>query len=238
MKETFYFSHDTNAFGDPKIRLLVYEFGLWSYGAFWLIIELLAQQRGFKLLRKDLEKVLVASVNTPNGVDDVSEDAYGKMIAKCICHGLLCCDDKYVWSDSFNERMQRRKDISVKRSIAGKIGSTIRWENEDGVAIAKQKFIANSKGKESKVNIYSNTFSSVWVRYPRKIGSKHAYRHFQATVKTDQDLISINKALDNYLACEEVKKGMVKYGSTWFNEWQDWVDYAPAKPKAEGSWGR
>jgi len=68
-------------------------------------------------------------------------------------------------------------------------------------------------------------FEHLWNRYPKKLGKKHAIRHFKATVKTLENLRDINKALDHYLASERVAKNFVQNGSTWFNGWQDWVDF-------------
>lgn len=83
-------------------------------------------------------------------------------------------------------------------------------------------------------------FDEVWGQYPVKDGKKAAERHFRATVKTLEDFEAIKKALQNYLASDKVKKGFIKNGSTWFNNWRDWVGYTetarpePPKPGEEG----
>ena len=68
-------------------------------------------------------------------------------------------------------------------------------------------------------------FSEIWERYPNKDGKKQAENHFKSSVKTENDWKNINKALDNYLKSEKVLKGFIKNGSTWFNNWLDWVDF-------------
>jgi len=70
-------------------------------------------------------------------------------------------------------------------------------------------------------------FEAIWGRYPKKHGKGAAERHFRATVKAGIDLLAINTALDNYLRCDRVKSGFPKDGSTWFNEWREWIDQAP-----------
>lgn len=78
----------------------------------------------------------------------------------------------------------------------------------------------NTKDKE----IYILAFEKIWERYPNKDGRKAAERHFSATVKTPEQINQINKALDNYLQHlqkEDWKRP--KNGSTWFNNWQDWI---------------
>lgn len=69
-------------------------------------------------------------------------------------------------------------------------------------------------------------FENIWTRYPLKDGKKDAERHFNATVETEEDWQGINKALNNYLKhlqTETWKKP--KNGSTWFNNWRDWIDW-------------
>ncbi len=68
-------------------------------------------------------------------------------------------------------------------------------------------------------------FEKIWVKYPNRIGKKAAFKHFKASVKTKKNLTDIYKALENYKASKRVKKGYVQNGSTWFNNWQDWVNY-------------
>src|SRR5690606_32359467 len=77
-------------------------------------------------------------------------------------------------------------------------------------------------------------FEKIWSEYPRREGRKQAEKHFNASVKTEQDWIDINNALKVYIQSgpvkEELSKGSVKYikqGSSWFNNWRD---YVPDKP--------
>lgn len=65
-------------------------------------------------------------------------------------------------------------------------------------------------------------FDRIWASYPKPVGKKQALRHYNSTVKTPQDVIDIGIALENYKKSQEVEKGFVKNGSTWFNEWRDW----------------
>lgn len=67
-------------------------------------------------------------------------------------------------------------------------------------------------------------FSEIWEKYPNNDGKKAAERSFKASVETEKDWLDINNALDNYLKSEKVLKGFIKNGSTWFNNWRDWID--------------
>jgi len=87
----------------------------------------------------------------------------------------------------------------------------------------KDKDKIKDKVKEKQ---YKPDFQEVWDKYPSKDGRKAAERHFEATVCTEEDFININKALNNYLIhlkTNDWKKP--KNGSTWFNNWKDWVDW-------------
>jgi len=77
-------------------------------------------------------------------------------------------------------------------------------------------------------------FEELWSKYPNKDGKKAALKHFESSVKTEKDERDIRIALDNYLNSERVLKGFIKNGSTWFNNWQDWIDVDKPKEKAWG----
>jgi hypothetical protein len=79
------------------------------------------------------------------------------------------------------------------------------------------------------------SFEILWVKYPKdkdglRKGKKEAERHFIASVKTEQDWKDINRAIEKYAKSETVLKGFVKNGSTWFNNWRDYIP-PPEKPR-------
>lgn len=97
---------------------------------------------------------------------------------------------------------------------------TVRGQSKD----SKRDTTIRLKTKTKKKHTFD--FDSIWEKYPNKDGKKAAEKHFNTTVKTEDNYSDINKALDNYLAnlkTETWKKP--KNGSTWFNNWQDWIDY-------------
>jgi len=70
-------------------------------------------------------------------------------------------------------------------------------------------------------------FDTIWDQYPDKSGKKQAKKHFNVSVKNNQDWENIIIALNNYLQSGRVKNGYIQKGSTWFNNWQDWIDPTP-----------
>jgi len=141
-KDTYYFPHDINAFLDPKIRVLISEYGIMSYAVFWIIVEMLASQKDYKIpvdgFIKSLKPILqgkhieYSENGTPQGdgfydddnnrVDDLLvgchriELAYATGIFhKMIEVGLFKTDGQYFWSNSLFERMQNREIKSQKQ---------------------------------------------------------------------------------------------------------------------------
>ena len=72
----------------------------------------------------------------------------------------------------------------------------------------------------------ADCFDDLWSIYPRKDGKKGALSHYNASVKTKEDMEHIDFALGAYLAYikrEAVELKFIKKGETWFNNWQDWT---------------
>lgn len=72
-------------------------------------------------------------------------------------------------------------------------------------------------------------FDGIYDKYPNRDSRKQAEKHFQSSVKTEQDFLDIQKALANYI--KHLQSEMWKQpqsAKTWFNNWKDWVNYKPA----------
>ena len=114
----------------------------------------------------------------------------------------------------------------------------MRWHSERNAngMLSKDKTKAKDKSKDKDKKDTSSVFDfeSVWLKYPRKLGKTEAEKHFRASIKNPTDLDRIFRALDNYLA-DIKEKGTedryIQHGSTWFNKWQEWVDYVPQGSK-------
>ena len=79
------------------------------------------------------------------------------------------------------------------------------------------------------------SFEKLWEAYPNRQGKKNAKRHFLGSVKDINGLQSIWSALKNYTESGNVKNGFIKNGSTWFNEWQDWIEPTEIMMKGNGN---
>lgn len=135
----------------------------------------------------------------------------------------------------FNKNFDIWKPLSKKITLAKKIISVVQKDNK---SLSKMIPTKETITKETTTKEKSNAhFEELWEKYPRKLGKKLAEEHFKTSVKTEEDLKNITKALDNFLKSstvkEAIKKGDMKYipyGSTWFNNYsQDWIN----PPKTE-----
>ncbi len=113
-------------------------------------------------------------------------------------------------------------------------------ESKSNHSRTKVDTITNNDNNETiKQNIRAFPFKDIWDKYPKKLGRKQAERHFGYSIKTKKDFEDIQTALNNYLKSERVAKGYVQNGATWFNNWQDWVDFTEtlcAKCKGKGKY--
>ena len=124
------------------------------------------------------------------------------------------------------------RSIMATLSLRGMAGAYMGLVSPTPGAKVKDKVLDKDKVKVKDVWATEEKFLQLWERYPNKDGRKDALRHFMATTHTAQDWLDIQNALDHYLKSDRVKNGFVKNGSTWFNNWKDWVNYKEV-PRAD-----
>jgi hypothetical protein len=157
-KDAYYFSHDTNARRDPKILAMISEFGAEGYGIYWMVIEMLAEQEGYKLEHKKWVSHAIAMET------QCERNTVVSFIEKGIeDYELFKSDGEYFWSESLLRRMEIKDSKRKKRSEAGKAGALARWGKEkkkednkewqshgNRMADAYERNADYSKGKERK----------------------------------------------------------------------------------------
>lgn len=223
MKDAYYFSHDSNARNDQRLLAVRMQYGMRGYGIYFGIIEMLRDAAGYKLWVDDCSTI---AFDLREPLEDV--EAIVKQF------GLFAFDGDAFYSPSLLARMEELDKKRAQRSNAGRIGGLVSSSNRQAIVNDR----STSKVKESKVkeSIKKHTseffeeipkpkfdFEMIWSRYPCKDGKKAALRYFKSSVKTQKDFEDIQTALQNYLQCEKVNKGYTKNGSTWFNNWRDWI---------------
>lgn len=130
-KDCYYFTHDYSARHDPKLECLFLDHGIAGIGAYWCIVEMMYEQgcrleknyeRLAKLLR--VEAKFIASIIEQYDLFIVSEDSISSASVQ----------------RRFQERMERSKEKSDARSVAGRIG---------GIRSGEAR---RSKSKQSEAN--------------------------------------------------------------------------------------
>lgn len=125
----------------------------------------------------------------------------------------------------------RVKEWRKKQNDTGHDTQMIRDKNKK-----KEEEVEVEKEKRKEKDFIAD-FAAIWGRYPSRDGRKAAEKSFYASVKTPEDLTLIHAALEAYLASDRVKNGYIKNGSTWFNNWRDWIpaekEKKPASPEAQ-----
>lgn len=150
-KETFYFSHDSNALTDTKILNMRADYGLEGYGLYWAIIEMMRNEEDYKLsLDKNTYRAIKTLTNTEIDIE--------KYIRDCLDdYELFKEENGKFYSSSLLKRMQKKDEKSaIAREKAYK-----RW-NSNATAIQKQCNINANKVKENKENKNKekNTFAA------------------------------------------------------------------------------
>lgn len=155
-KETFYFSHDSNARNDIKIKAMRKTYGLEGYGMYWLIIETLREEVEHKL---PIKEYVFDGIATDAGLD---AQFIQKYIDDCINKfELFQSDGEYFWSRSLMERMEKMHNIREKRKAAARASVQKRLTNDDDNNTNAQQMLNKcstnaqqmlSKTQQNKIN--------------------------------------------------------------------------------------
>lgn len=71
-------------------------------------------------------------------------------------------------------------------------------------------------------------FALIWNKYPKKLGKAKSHSIFKKTVKSLEDFNNILLAVEKFISYHKAKNTepqFIPHGSTWFKQWQDWVNY-------------
>ena len=141
LKDTFFFPHDFGARNDPKLLSLMESHGVGGIGVFWCIIEQIYEQGG-TLPLSSCKSIAFALHVDCKIIEDV-----------VLNHGLFQNDGKMFWSESVNNRLDKRKDIANKRKEAAqKRWKSAQNENEESNcnANAMQDYANKEKKRKGK----------------------------------------------------------------------------------------
>lgn len=109
-----WFSHDSSASRDRKVRRLIKREGVEGYGRWWLLCEALASTRGHRLDVSDEESMEILADELLCGVDELGE-FLGQLSDVGLIRGL---DEGLVYS----ERMERNALTFGAKRAGGRLG--------------------------------------------------------------------------------------------------------------------
>jgi hypothetical protein len=197
-KDTYYFQHDYEPTSDPKIQALLNSFGGLGYGLWWRIIEMLHSEELHKLQHKKFIYLAIA------GQMSTSVEQVEQFINFCINDvELFETDGAFFWSDRVNRNIEKRTDISTKRSFAGKES-------------ARQRNISSTSVQQVLTDVQQNPTKE------RK-GNKRKGKEIESTIPSFFDFYEYAKTLDGFH--EQLEKPIKRKYDSWVaNDWKDGKD--------------
>jgi len=187
MKDTFYFPHDYNARNDLKMQALIDECGAAGYGIFWAIIEIMHEEDDHELLMNSTICRAIAK-QMATSVEQIETVVKSCLSVELFIEG----GNGKIYSERVQRNIDKRIELSEKRSKAGKISAKVR-ENAASVKQAltsveqnptkerKGKERKESKLKESKLIIgdkspYFKKCTDIYFQfYEKQVGLKPAF---------------------------------------------------------------
>lgn len=110
--QSYWFSHDTDAWSDINIELMMSVYGAEGYGFYWVIVETLSMEESYKLPLNNKGYIAVLSRRMQTNPEKLSE-----FIDDCInSFNLFISDDSFFWSESLIKRLGIRDNVKKARS--------------------------------------------------------------------------------------------------------------------------
>lgn len=119
-KESYYFSHDSNARNDVKIIKLRRQLGLEGYGLYWCLIEMLRDTPEYKLPIESIDDIAFSLNISKEKVETVIKN-----------YELFVVDEDQFFSERLIRNMEKYIDTKKRLSDAGKLGMKNRYDKKD-----------------------------------------------------------------------------------------------------------
>ena len=118
-KESYYFSHDSNARNDVKIIKLRRQLGLEGYGIYWCLIEMLRDTPDYKLPIDSVDDIAFSLNTSKEKVETVINN-----------YELFIVDEQLFFSERLIRNMEKYTETKKRLSEAGKSGMAKRYNKE------------------------------------------------------------------------------------------------------------
>jgi len=122
-KDTYFFSHDSFARRDPKIMAMMSIYSSAGYGYYWILVEMMREQDGYKLNIDGKYSYKVIGTEL-----DIADKDAEEFVDDCVNEfGLFRIEDGHLISDSLLSRM---KHLDDKREM-GRKSAKKRWDKHN-----------------------------------------------------------------------------------------------------------
>jgi len=169
----------------------------------------------------------------------------GKRDISVTCHGVVTVVSRRMRREAKSREQARlrkqrqRSHAGITDALASKAIEAERKTLDPPLQSPPSQTGGNGGKRKPKNPIPKDTlrhwFETVWSRHPRKRGNKEkAYQRFSKTVTSPDRYQDCFKAVENYAA--EMKRlgtpeDRIAYASTWFGQWETWIDVEPVATK-------
>lgn len=119
-KESYYFSHDSNARNDVKIIKLRRQLGLEGYGIYWCLIEMLRDTPDYKLPIDSVDDIAFSLNTSKEKVETVINN-----------YELFTVDEQLFFSERLIRNMEKYTETKKRLSEAGKVAMKNRYQKKD-----------------------------------------------------------------------------------------------------------
>lgn len=151
-KESYWFSHDSNASTNPKLLALIRKYGYEGYGRWWRLLERLRDSEEYKF-----------DISTPFAWEVLGQDLMMNpeeaeaFVKDCIdYYQLLETDGKTFWSDSLMDRMEyweKRREVLRERGRKGGKASGKKRSNANNItATSSSSSTSEQELKQNEAN--------------------------------------------------------------------------------------
>lgn len=225
---------DCNFPDDPKIKALAREWGGETAAAFWTLLLAFVGANGGHECRVRIDE------NGQHSAHYVASRLSSKpkvtlsRLERAAQLGLI---DREAWEqhrEIYIPNMLKRLDDYTRkvRTKSGEYPESVQKTTHADKDIRYR----DTDIREKTYSRPTADFEGIWERYPNKDSRKESERHFNGSVKTDEDVSDIQKALTNYLQHLKVNTWKrPKSGKTWFNNWRDWINWIEPEGNGNGT---
>ena len=113
-----------------------------------------------------------------------------------------------------------------KRDVKTETKSDTLKIKDKRLEIKDKKYIKKKSSRAQKASPFERDIEALYFQYPRKEGKTRGLAKLTKDIKCDEDLLDLEKAIENYAkATVDKERQYIKLFSSFATEWRDWIDW-------------